>query len=154
MTDRHNQRPIITSDGNQTLAVIDRVKRHLSDNPKDFPALTAAHLMGGPSTEAEDTRVRTEIDSIPGLTRDLRARATGAFLFKVLRDAAPVLLYDVYLLQRQGFVQLLKETSRPDSLAHGLTDGELERAWEIFEHNMKLLAARGAHMRRRKDWRG
>lgn len=143
---------IITTDGNQTLTVIERVKRALSDNPKDFPALTAAHLMGGPSEEAQDTRVRTEIDTI--LSRDLRARASGAFLFKILRDAAPVLLYDVYLLQRRGFVQLLKETMRPDSLAHGLTDQELELAWEVFEHNMQLLAAAGARMRKRRDWRG
>lgn len=148
----NDDRPVITSDGNQTLAVIERVKRAMSDNPKDFPRLTAAHLMGGPTLVAEDTRVRTEIDTI--LPRDLRARATGAFLFKVLRDAHPILLYDVYLLQRTGFVTLLRETMRPDSLAHGLSDKELERAWEIFEHNMKLLAARGANLRRRRDWRG
>lgn len=147
-------RPIITSDGNQTLAVIERVKRALSDNPKDFPRLTAAHLMGGEQTQAHDTHVRTEIDSIPGLSRDLRARASGAFLFKILRDAHPILMFDVYLLQRDGFVTLMEETMRPDSLAHGLTRKELERAWEIYEHNMKLLAARGANLRKRRDWRG
>jgi hypothetical protein len=147
----NDQRPIITSDGNETLAVIERVKRALSDNPKDFPTLTAAHLMGGPQTEAQDSRVRTEIDGV--LPRDLRARATGAFLFKILRDANPILLYDVYLLQRTGFVLLLKETMRPDSLAHGLSDKELERAWEIFEVNMQILAKRGGQLRKRRDWR-
>lgn len=148
-----DDRPVITSDGNQTLAVIEKVKRALSDNPKDFPTLTAAHLMGGAtSVGAIDTGVRTQIDQI--LPRDLRARVTGAFLFKVLRDANPVLLHEVYLLQRPGFVQLLKETMRPDSLASGLTDKELERAWEIYEHNITLLAKRGAYFRKRKDWRG
>ncbi len=146
------RRPIITTDGNQTLAVIERLKTHLSDNPADFPKLTAAHLMGAPLVGAKDTRVRTEIDEI--MPRDLRARACGAFLFKTLRDANPVLLYDVYLLQREGFVQLLKETSRPDSLSDGLTDKELERAWEIFEFNMQRLAEAGGRFRRRKDWRG
>lgn len=146
-----NERPVVTSDGNQTLAVIERFKRELSDNPKDFPALTAAHLMGGESLKPTDTLVRNFIDGV--MSRDLRARAVGAFLFKVLRDAHPILLYDVYLLQRKGFVQLLKETARPDSLAHGLSEKEMERAWEIFEHNMHLLAASGANIRRRKDWR-
>jgi hypothetical protein len=64
------------------------------------------------------------------------------------------MLYDVYLLQRKGFVQLLKETARPDSLAHDLTYKELERAWEIFELNMQTLAKSGANLRKRKDWRG
>lgn len=145
------RRPIITTDGNQTLAVIERLKAYQSDNPKDYPTLTAAHLMGGETTEATDTRVRIEIDQI--MSRDLRARATGAWLFKCLRGN-PVLLYDVYLLGRYGFVQLVKETMRPDSLAHGLTDKELERAWEIYEFNMQLLAQAGARMRKRKDWRG
>lgn len=143
---------LITDDGNQRLAVIERVKRAMSDNPNDFPTLTAAHLMGGVSGDKVDTGVATNIDTL--LSRDLRARATGAFLFKILRDAHPILLYDVYLLQRAGFVQLLKETDRPNSLSSWLSDKELERAWEIFEHNMKLLAARGAQLRKRKDWRG
>lgn len=147
-----SQRPIVTTDGNQTLAVIERFKNLLSDNPKDFPALTAAHLMGGEATSPLDTRVRNDIDAL--LSRDLRARAVGAFLFKILRDAHPIMLYDVYLLQRKGFVQLLKETSRPDSLSNGLTDKELERAWEIFELNMQILAKSGANIRKRKDWRG
>lgn len=147
-----NRRPVITTDGNQTLAVIERFKQALSDNPKDFPTLTAAHLMGGASTDPLDTRVRSHMDDL--MSRDLRARATGAFLFKILRDAHPILLYDVYLLHRTGFVTLLKETSRPDSLAHGLSDKELERAWEIYEFNMQLLAKAGANLRRRKDWRG
>lgn len=145
---------ITLTDGNQRLDVIERLKRQMSDNPKDFPRLTAAHLMGGELIGATDTRVRTEIDAIPGLSRDLRARATGAFLFKTLRDANPILMYDVYLLGREGFVQLLKETSRPDSLAHGLEDKELERSWEIYEFNMQLLAKRGAQLRKRRDWRG
>lgn len=147
-----SQRPVITTDGNQTLAVIERFKQVLSDNPKDFPVLTAAHLMGGESTSPLDTGVRNEIDNV--MSRDLRARAVGAFLFKVLRDAHPILMYDVYLLQRKGFVTLLRETDRPDSLAHGLTDKERERAWEIYEFNMQLLAKSGANLRRRKDWRG
>lgn len=147
-----NQRPVITSDGNRTLAVIERFKKELSDNPKDFPALTAAHLMGGEATSPLDTRVRNEMDNL--MSHDLRARAVGAFLFKVLRDAHPILMYDVYLLQRQGFVTLLKETMRPDSLAHGLSDKELERSWEIYEFNMQLLAKAGANLRKRRDWRG
>jgi hypothetical protein len=147
-----DKRIVRTTDGNQTLTVIERLKQQLSDNPKDYPTLTAAHLMGGPSVEATDTLVRTNIDSV--LTRDQRARATGAFLFKRLRDANPVLLHEVYLLGRQGFVTTLKETMRPDSLASGLSDKELERAWEIYEHNIKLLAEAGARWRKRKDWMG
>jgi hypothetical protein len=146
-----SQRPVITSDGNQTLAVIERFKRALSDNPKDFPALTAAHLMGGEATSALDTRVRNELDTL--MSRELRARAVGAFLFKILRDAHPILLYDVYLLQRKGFVTLLKETTRPDSMASGLEDKDLELAWEVFERNMQILAKTGANLRKRKDWR-
>lgn len=146
-----SDRPIITSDGNQTLAVIERVKRAMSDDPKLFPRLTAAHLMGGEIIGAKDTQVRREIDDV--LSRDLRARAVGAFLFKVLRDANPILLHEVYLLQRNGFVQLLKETMRPDSLADGLTDKEMERSWEIYAHNVQLLAEKGIKWRKRKDWR-
>lgn len=146
------QRHIFSTDGNQTLAVIERFKRRFSDNPKDFPVLTAAHIMGGEADPVTDTRVSREIDRL--LPRDLRARAVGAFMFKRLRDADAILLYDVYLLGRRGFVQILKETTRPDSLAAGLTEQELERAWEIFEHNMRLLAERGMRMRKRKDWRG
>lgn len=148
----NDPKPVRITDGNQTLTVIERFRTHLSDNPADFPTLTAEHLMGGKLLDAQDTRVRAEIDNV--LPRDLRARAVGAFLFKRLRDSNVVLLYDVYLLQRAGFVQLLKETMRPDSLAHGLTDKELERAWEIYEFNMQLLAKRGAQWRKRKDWRG
>lgn len=147
-----DQRPVITTDGNQTLAVIERVKRAMSDDPKLFPKLTAAHLMGGPLIGATDTQVRREIDDV--LPRGLRARAVGAFLFKVLRDANAILLYDVFLLGRAGFVQLLKETMRPDSLASGLSDKELEQSWSIYEFNMQLLAKRGATLRKRKDWRG
>lgn len=147
-----DHRIIITDDGNQRLHAVERIKRQMSENPADFPQLKAEHLMGAPLVGAKDTQVRREIDDV--LPRDLRARATGAFLFKILRDAHPVLMYDVYLLQRDGFVQLLKETARPDSLADGLTDKELERAWEIYEHNMQILAKRGATMRKRKDWRG
>ena len=143
---------IITDDGNQRLHAIERIKRQMSDNPADFPVLKAEHLMGAKLVGATDTQVRRQIDDV--MPRDLRARAVGAFLFKILRDAHPVLMYDVYLLQREGFVQLLKETTRPDSLADGLTDKELERAWEIYEHNMQILAKRGATMRKRKDWRG
>lgn len=147
-----DHRIIITDDGNQRLHAIERIKRQMSDNPADFPQLKAEHLMGAPLVGAKDTQVRRNIDDV--MPRDLRARAVGAFLFKILRDAHPVLMYDVYLLGRDGFVQLLKETTRPDSLADGLTDKELERAWEIFEHNMQILAKRGATMRKRKDWRG
>lgn len=140
-----------TDDGNQVLTVIERVKGALSDNPADFPALTAAHLMGGEKEQERDTRIATDIDAV--LPRNLRARAVGAFLFKRLRDSNAVLLYDVYLLQRKGFVTLLKETMRADSLASGLTDKELELSWEVFEHNMQMMAASGARMRKRKDWR-
>lgn len=140
-----------TTDGNQTLTVIERVKGVLSDNPADFPVLTAAHLMGGEKEKEQNTGVARNIDAL--MSRDLRARATGAFLFKRLRDSNAVLLYDVYLLQRKGFVLLLKETARPDSISDGLSDKELELAWEVFEHNMKRLAAAGARMRKRKDWR-
>ena len=147
-----DHRIIITDDGNQRLHAVERIKRQMSENPADFPQLTAEHLMGATLVGAKDTQVRREIDDV--MPRDLRARAVGAFLFKILRDAHPVLMYDVYLLQREGFVQLLKETTRPDSLADGLTDKELERAWEIYEHNMQILAKRGATMRKRKDWRG
>jgi len=149
MSDDH--KIIVTDDGNQRLTAIERIKRQMSDNPADFPALTAEHLMGAKLVQAKDTGIRNEIDAV--MSRDLRARATGAFLFKVLRDAHPIMLYDVYLLQRDGFVQLLKETMRPDSLASGLTDKELERAWDIFDHNMQLLAGRGGQLRKRKDWR-
>jgi hypothetical protein len=146
-----DHRIIITDDGNQRLHAIERIKRQMSDNPADFPQLKAEHLMGAPLVGAKDTKVRRQIDDV--MPRDLRARAVGAFLFKILRDAHPVLMYDVYLLQRDGFVQLLKETTRPDSLADGLTDKELERAWEIYELNMQILAKRGATLRKRKDWR-
>lgn len=143
---------IITDDGNQRLVAIERVKKQLSDNPADFPKLTAAHLMGGEATAATDSRVRNEIDSI--LPRDLRARTVGAFLFKTFRDANPILLYDLYLLGRDGFVQVVKETARPDSLASGLSDKELERAWDIYHLNMQILASKGGQLRKRKDWRG
>jgi len=145
-----DHRLIITDDGNQRLTVVERIKRQMSDNPKDFPTLTAAHLTGGPASDPTDTRVRTEIDRI--MPRKLRAKAVGAFLFKTLLGN-PVLLYDVYLLQREGFVALLKETMRPDSLAHGLSDKELEMSWETYELNMKILATKGARLRKRKDWR-
>lgn len=141
-------KPVIVSDGNSRLVTIDRVRRVLSDNPADYPKLTAEHLMHAKLVGAEDTQVRREIDAI--LPRDLRARSVGAFLFKILRDAHINLLYDVYLLQREGFVQLLKETNRPDSLSDGLTTKELERAWEIFEFNMQLLAKKGQQFRRRQ----
>lgn len=150
MADERDHRIVITDDGNQRLTVIERTKRFLSDNPKDFPKLTAAHLMGGPASTPEDAHVRTEIDTI--LPRRLRAKAVGGFLFKSLLGN-PVLLYDVYLLGRQGFVQLLKETMRPDSLASGLTDLELEVAWEIYELNIRDLAKKGATLRKRRDWR-
>lgn len=150
MSDKTHQQIHLT-DGNQTLDVIERVKRHLSDNPKDFPTLTAAHLGFGGKEVPTGERVDYYIDQI--MSRDLRSRAVGAAMFKVL-TVAHVLLYDVYLLGRFGFVQLLKETMRADSLAAGLNDKELERSWEIYEHNMQLLAARGAHLRKRKDWRG
>jgi hypothetical protein len=103
--------------------------------------------MGGEATSPLDTRVRTEIERLMSPT--LRAKATGAFLFKILRDAHPILLYDVYLLQRKGLVTLLKETMRPDSMAHGLSDKDLEIAWETFELNMQALAKSGANLRKR-----
>lgn len=151
MMAKDTRRPIVTSDGNRTLSVIERMQQHLSDNPADYPTLTAAHIMGGAETDPTDTRVRTHLDSL--MSRDLRARAVGAFLFKRLRDSNIVLCYDVYLLGRAGFVQLMKETMRPDSLASGLTDGEFERAYELYEFNMQLLANKGK-LRPRKDWRG
>lgn len=145
------ERVIVTTDGNQTLSVVERLKRQMSDNPKDFPTLKAAHLMGGEAPEAADTQVATQIDLI--LPRRLRAKAVGGALFKFLLGN-PVLLYDVYLLGRQGFVHLLKETMRSDSLAAGLSDLELEVSWEIYELNVRELAAKGARWRKRKDWRG
>jgi hypothetical protein len=139
------------ADGNQALTVVERLGTELSDNPKDFPTLTAAHLMGGDADPASDTRVSREIDAV--LSRSLRAKAVGAGLFKVLRDKSPILLYDTYLLGRVGFVKLLQATMRPDSLASGLSQAELEQAWEVFELNMQQLAAAGARLRKRKDWR-
>lgn len=144
-------KPIITTDGNQTLAVIERELKDLLDkNPEDFPKLTAAHLMGTGVVAAEDTGVRNHIDTL--IPRDLRARAVGAFMFKSLLGN-PVLLHELYLLQERGFIATMRETDRPDSLAHGLTDAELGRAWEIYKFNVEQLARKGAYFRKRKDWR-
>lgn len=151
MSTQDTRRPIITRDGNQTLTVIERLRHELSDDPHDFPTLTGAMLTGGPETGAVDTRVRNELDTL--MSRDFRARVVGAALFKRLRDSNIILCYDVYLLGRHGFVNLLRETMRPDSMADGLTDKELERAFEIYEYNMQLLADKGK-LRKRKDWRG
>lgn len=142
--------PIITTDGNQTLAVIERL-RAFDDNPKNYPVLTGAHIMGGAATAATDTAVRVNIDTI--LPRDLRARAVGAAMFKRLRDADRILMCDLYLLGRRGYVEVMKSTMRPDSLASGLTDAELERGFEIYEFNMAEYLKQHK-LRKRKDWRG
>lgn len=148
-------KPIRTDDGNQSLIVIEReLKDVLNDDPSKFPKLTAAHLMGTPVIGAEDTGVASYIDAI--MPRDLRARAVGGAMYKNLLGN-PVLLHELYLLgattHGRGWILEMKATMRPDSLASGLTDAELGRAWEVFKFNVEKLAMLG-RARRRKDWRG
>lgn len=149
--DRRHSR-LVSEDGTRILDIIDRTKAILSDNPKDFPVLTAAHLMGGEASRPViATGIGPQLDML--MSRDLRAQAVGGGIFKRLRDADLVLACDVFALGRAAFIKVIKETSRPDSFADGLGEIELERAWEIFALNMRLLEERGARMRRRKDWR-
>lgn len=144
-----DQKPIIISDGNQTLTTVDRVRKHLSDNPADYPKLTAAHLMRAPLVGVRDERLHIgeKMDGV--MSRDLRATAVGAGMFKYLRDASPILLHEVYLLGRYGFVRLMQSVERPDSMADGLTQRDYELAWEVFENNVKLLAKKGQEWRKR-----
>lgn len=152
--DLGNGRQLVTeTTDDQILTAVEKVRGQLTDDPSQFPRLTAAHLMGGAvTTPNKNTGVALNIDDI--LSRPARAMFVGAFMFKWLRDSNPILLHEVYLLQRRGFVILMKEIERADSLAAGLTDKEYEIAWETFERNVQILAAAGAAFRKRKDWRG
>lgn len=146
-------RPVFTSDGNQSLAVIEQeLKDALAKDPKDYQPLRVEHLMGAGVDPATNTRVSQEIDRI--LPRSLRARAVGAAFFKNFLGN-PVLLWELYELgaysHGQGWIRKIKETMRPDSLASGLTDAELGLAWEIYRYNVQLMAQKGATLRRRKD---
>jgi hypothetical protein len=109
--------------------------------------------MGGPADRPRDTRVNREIDAL--ISRRLRVQMVGLGLFKRFRDASVNLLCTVHLLGRHGFVRLLRETERPDSPVSGLTNAELEQAWEVFDRQIRVLAAAGRlAYKRPKDWRG
>ncbi len=151
MSDR---RPVITDDGNARLTVLE------SDGKKDlqdYPKLNISHLQMPAIVKPDDTSrtVAREVDAI--LDRSLRAKAVGAGLFRMFKTHRNILL-ELYLLGEQGWIAKIKETMRPDSLAHGLTDAELGLAWETFELNImeiaKMDTSRGAFWRKRKDSRG
>ena len=143
---------VIETTDDQILTAVEKIRGQLTDDVTQFPKLTAAHLMGGPKDIETNTGVANYIDQL--LTRQARAMFVGAGLFKRLRDASANLLWDTHYLGPRGFVMLVRATMRADSLAAGLTDKELEYSWEIFDHNVKILAAAGAAFRKRKDWRG
>ena len=143
---------VIETTDDQIMTAVEKIRGQLTDDVTQFPKLTAAHLMGGPKEQETNTGVAHYMDAL--LSRKARAMFVGAAMFKRLRDSNPILLHEVYLLGQRGFVLLMKETERPDSLAAGLTNKELEQSWETFEHNVKILAAAGAAFRKRKDWRG
>lgn len=144
-----------TLDSNQRLDVIEQeMKEFMNKDPDEYQSLTASMLLSGvdqtPTQLATD--VATQMDAL--MPRELRARAVGAGMFKVLQVDG-VLLFEMYELgaysHGQGWVRKMKETMNPNSLAAGLTDAELGLSWEVFRYNVQLLAERGAKMRRRKD---
>ncbi len=152
-------RYVFTDDGNQTLAVIEQeMNAALERRPEDYPKLTAAHLLGGLTAEnIVDTRVATNIDAL--LSRSLRARASGAGIFKLFRDTNNVqIMFTIFehgeASHGQSFIRMMKDTMVPNSLASGLTDLELGAAWEVYRHNVIHTARAGAAWRKKKDSRG
>ena len=141
-------KPVIVSDGNETLVTIDRVKRFMSDNPAHFPKLTAAHLMGAPLVGQKEAKAEIDLDDL--MSRNLRAWAVGTVLFKSFVDRDQhILMHEVHLLQRDGFVQLMKMVERQDSIARGLSRRDYEYAWEVYDKLVRQMAAKGREWRKR-----
>lgn len=140
------------TDGDQVITAIEKIQGQLTDDPSQFPKLTAAHLMGGEKDPEQDTGTGTMLDTL--MPRRTRAYFVALGMLKRLSDANPILLAEMHELGRDGWVRKMKEVERKDSLACGLSTADYEYAWEVFDYKVRQIAKAGATFRKRKDWRG